>query len=84
MAKEVGSGHAESRAPWPKVVVIPVPERGFDPTEVAVPWKLLNDHGVRTVFAVPDACAPGPRWHSGAAAACVPTPSCSTASACTC
>jgi putative intracellular protease/amidase len=35
-------------------VLIPVPSYGFDPTEVAIPWKLLsqNDHDV--IFATPD------------------------------
>ncbi len=32
-------------------VVVPVPDRDFDVTEVAVPWRLLTDAGHRVVFA---------------------------------
>ncbi|MFT3726440.1 MAG: type 1 glutamine amidotransferase domain-containing protein [Terricaulis sp.] len=35
-------------------VVIPIPARDFDPTEVAVPWKLLTARGHEVVFATPD------------------------------
>jgi len=37
-----------------KVVIIPIPNQDFDPTEVAVPWKVLTDLGCRVVFATPD------------------------------
>lgn len=37
--------------PPPMQVVIPLPDRDFDPTEVAVPWKVLTDAGVQVVFA---------------------------------
>jgi putative intracellular protease/amidase len=32
-------------------VLLPVPDRDFDTTEVAVPWKLLTEAGHRVVFA---------------------------------
>jgi putative intracellular protease/amidase len=33
------------------IVLIPLPDRDFDTTEVAVPWKLLTDAGHTVVFA---------------------------------
>jgi putative intracellular protease/amidase len=33
-------------------VLIPLPDRDFDTTEVAVPWRLLTDRGHEVVFAV--------------------------------
>lgn len=35
-------------------VLIPVPRRDFDPTEVAVPWRTLTRRGHDVVFATPD------------------------------
>ena len=35
-------------------VLIPIPSRDFDPTEVAVSWQLLTQQGVQVVFATPD------------------------------
>lgn len=35
----------------PKTVLVPLPDRDFDTTEVAVPWKLLTERGHRVVFA---------------------------------
>ena len=35
-------------------VLIPLPLLGFDPTEVAVPWKVLSRRGHEIVFASPD------------------------------
>lgn len=32
-------------------VLIPIPDRDFDPTEVAVSWRVLTDDGHRVVFA---------------------------------
>ena len=32
-------------------VLLPLPDRDFDVTEVAVPWKLLRDAGHEVVFA---------------------------------
>jgi len=40
--------------PRQKVVIIPIPNQDFDPTEVAVPWKVLTDLGYKVVFATPD------------------------------
>ncbi len=44
-------------------VLIPLPDRDFDVTEVAVPWRLLSDAGHEVVFATeqggaPPACDP--------------------------
>jgi putative intracellular protease/amidase len=35
-------------------VLIPLPARDFDPTEVAVSWSVLSGHGHRITFATPD------------------------------
>lgn len=44
------------------LVLLPIPSRDFDPTEVAVSWKMLTKLGHRVVFATPDgkpgACDP--------------------------
>ncbi len=34
-------------------ILIPLPSYGFDPTEAAVPWKLLTEHGLQVTFATP-------------------------------
>lgn len=39
-------------------VLMPIPARDFDPTEVAVPWQVLTGLGHRVVIATPDG-APG-------------------------
>lgn len=39
-------------------VLIPLPSLDFDPTEVAVPWRVLTDAGYAVVFATEDG-APG-------------------------
>lgn len=36
-----------------KRVLIPIPSDDFDPTESAVPWKILNDSGIEITFATP-------------------------------
>ncbi len=36
-----------------KKILIPIPSYGFDPTEVAIPWKLLSKEGFRITFATP-------------------------------
>ena len=36
-----------------KKILIPLPGYGFDPTEVAIPWKLLSKAGFEVVFATP-------------------------------
>lgn len=35
-------------------VLIPIPSRDFDPTEVAVSWRVLTAHGHQVTFATPD------------------------------
>ena len=35
-------------------VLIPLPARGFDPTETAVPWKVLSERGHQVIFTSPD------------------------------
>lgn len=39
-------------------VLVPIPDRDFDPTEVAVSWRVLTDNGHRLVFAT-ESGAPG-------------------------
>lgn len=38
----------------PKKVLIPLPRQDFDPTECAVPWKVLKQAGIDVVFATPN------------------------------
>jgi protease I len=33
---------------------MPIPSYGFDPTEVAIPWKLLSENGFKITFATPN------------------------------
>jgi len=45
-----------SSSKWPETkpmgtVLIPIPDRDFDPTEVAVSWRVLTGNGHRVVFA---------------------------------
>ena len=44
------------------IILLPIPSRDFDPTEIAVSWKVLTHRGHRVVFATPDgkpgACDP--------------------------
>ncbi len=35
-------------------ILMPLPSYGFDPTEVAIPWRLLTDHGIEVVFTTPN------------------------------
>src|SRR5947209_12588162 len=44
-------------------VLVPLPDRDFDTTEVAVPWRLLTDAGHTVTFATE---------HGGTAPACDP------------
>lgn len=37
-----------------KKVILPVPTYGFDPTEVAIPWKILSENNFEVLFATPD------------------------------
>lgn len=46
--REVSYG---ARVPQARRVLIPLPDRGFDPTEVAVPWSILLHAGHDVVFA---------------------------------
>jgi putative intracellular protease/amidase len=39
-------------------VLDPLPDRDFDVTEVAVPWRLLTDAGHEVVFATETGCTP--------------------------
>jgi putative intracellular protease/amidase len=39
-------------------ILVPLPDRDFDVTEVAVPWKLLVEAGFRVVFATEDGATP--------------------------
>ncbi len=41
-----------------KSVLIPLPDRDFDVTEVAVPWKVLTENGIDVVFATEDGAMP--------------------------
>ena len=41
-------------------ILVPLPSRDFDPTEVAIPWTVLRDAGHVLVFATPD----GARGHA--------------------
>jgi protease I len=35
-------------------VLMPLPSRGFDPSETGIPWRVLSDLGHHVVFATPD------------------------------
>ncbi len=37
-----------------KKIIIPLPNNDFDPSEVAIPWQLLRQHGFTVLFASPD------------------------------
>jgi putative intracellular protease/amidase len=37
-----------------KKILIPLPDYGFDPTEAAIPWKILSEKGFELVFCTPD------------------------------
>src|SRR5207302_880756 len=39
-------------------VLVPLPDRDFDVTEVAVPWKMLTERGVDVVFATENGTKP--------------------------
>lgn len=50
-----------------KMVLMPLPAEGFDPTEAAIPWQELTRRGVRVVFASPEGRIPtaDPRMLTG-------------------
>jgi protease I len=35
-------------------VLIPIPSIDFDPSEVSISWKILNDNGIEIIFSTPD------------------------------
>jgi len=37
-----------------KKIIIPLPNKDFDPSEVAIPWQLLRQHGFTVLFSTPD------------------------------
>ncbi|MCK5856023.1 MAG: DJ-1/PfpI family protein [Bacteroidales bacterium] len=37
-----------------KNILLPIPSYGFDPTEVAIPWKILSENGFQIIFATPE------------------------------
>ncbi|MBI3347808.1 MAG: DJ-1/PfpI family protein [Burkholderiales bacterium] len=37
-------------------ILLPLPSEGYDPTETAIPWQLLSEHGHTIHFATPDGC----------------------------
>jgi len=37
-----------------KTVLIPIPTYGCDPSEVAIPWKLMTENNIEVVFATPN------------------------------
>jgi putative intracellular protease/amidase len=42
----------------PRKVLVPLPDNGFDVTEVAVPWRVLTDAGCEVVFATERGATP--------------------------
>ena len=38
----------------PRKIIIPIPNRDFDPSEVALPWQILRAAGHIVEFATPD------------------------------
>ena len=38
-----------------KLILMPLPSYGFDPTETAIPWKILTGKGFTVVFSTPQA-----------------------------
>lgn len=57
MASSPGD-HVPTLAPMPKTIWIPVPDRDFDVTEVAVPWKLFTEAGHTVLFTTEHGGAP--------------------------
>ncbi|MCK5906824.1 MAG: DJ-1/PfpI family protein, partial [Flavobacteriales bacterium] len=37
-----------------KKILIPIPSYGFDPSETAIPWKLLSENNFEVIFATPN------------------------------
>ena len=42
----------------PKKVLIPLPRKDFDPTELAIPWRILTSNNIQIIFATPDGQMP--------------------------
>lgn len=38
-----------------KTVIVPLPRKDCDPSEVSIPWKFLLQNGIRVIFSTPDA-----------------------------
>ncbi len=38
----------------PKKILIPIPSNGFDPSETAIPWKILSENNFEIVFITPN------------------------------
>jgi putative intracellular protease/amidase len=51
-------GRARQDGVMPGEILLPLPDRDFDVTEVAVPWKLLSEAGYRVVFATEEGATP--------------------------
>lgn len=43
-----------------KRILIPLPTYGFDPTEAAIPWKLLSERGFEIIFITPNGTKASP------------------------
>ncbi len=39
---------------WNINILIPLPSYGFDPTEAAIPWKILTGNDIKITFATPE------------------------------
>ncbi|MEQ1666452.1 MAG: type 1 glutamine amidotransferase domain-containing protein [Bdellovibrionales bacterium] len=37
-----------------KRILMPLPHKDFDPTEVSIPWKILSSHGIQIIFSTPN------------------------------
>src|SRR5262245_44262276 len=44
----------------PRTILCPLPDEGYDPTESAVPWRMLTGRGHRVVSATPSGRTPRP------------------------
>lgn len=43
-------------------ILMPLPAQGYDPTETAIPWRLLSERGHEICFATPDGRFLSARW----------------------
>ena len=44
----------------PRKIIIPIPNRDFDLSEVALPWQIMRTAGHIVEFATPDGGGPAP------------------------